>query len=495
MKGLAEVVNGESSAVMAQTVRARMQAARNVLVTEMERGRSVYGTTTGVAERKRVSVDAPRQAAFNRMLISGHRVAQGPRASPAIVRAAMLCLANSLAKGMSGVRPELVDLVLEALNSGFAPPVGSLGSVGEGDIGPLADLAHGLLDRSGLVLEAGEGLALMNSNAFSTGWSALALLAAERLLDSTDVAVAMDLEAFAANLSPWHDIVVACRPSAGIETTIGRVRQLLSGSVLWEPGRARNLQDPMTFRCIPQVHGAAREALTYARAIVEREINSVQGNPVVVLDEQCLVSVGNFDAIALSAAIDFVRIALVPVISSASERTVKLLQEPTSGLAAGLAEAPELGDDALAELAVASQSLAVEARMLAQPVSFEPASTFIAEGIEDRATMAPLSARRLDEMVGFAARVVAIELAVAAEAIDLRRLGQLGQGTASTHELVRSYVSFAGRGAGPPQILDALIEAVLNGELPPGDRHRKDDSQDSPNLQSPDPPKTKGFAA
>ncbi len=445
-----------------------MRATRNVLVKEMERGIAVYGTTTGVAERKRVSVEGPRQSAFNRMLISGHRVAQGPPASPLIVRAAMLCLANSLAKGMSGVRPEIVELVLEALDDGFAPPVGSLGSVGEGDIGPLADLAHGLLDRSGLVLEAGEGLALMNSNAFSTGWSALALLRAERLLDSTDVAAAMDLEAFAANLSPWHDIVVACRPSAGIETTIGRVRELLSGSVLWEPGQARNLQDPMTFRCIPQLHGAAREALTYARAIVETEINAVQGNPVVVLEEERLVSVGNFDAIALSAALDFVRIALAPVIGAASERTVKLLQEPTSGLAAGLAEAPELGDDALAELAVASQSLAVEARMLAQPVSLEPASTFIAEGIEDRATMAPLSARRLDEMVGFAARVVAIELAVAAQAIDLRRLSPLGQGTASAYERVRSLVSFSGRGAGPPQILDALIDVVMSGELPSG---------------------------
>jgi histidine ammonia-lyase len=468
LEGLAAVVSGERSAVLAPRATVRMRAARNVLVKEMERGIAVYGTTTGVAERKRVSVDGPRQSAFNRRLISGHRVAQGPPASPLIVRAAMLCLANSLAKGMSGVRPEIVELFLEALDDGFVPLVGSLGSVGEGDIGPLADLAHGLLDRSGLVLEAGEGLALMNSNAFSTGWSALALLRAERLLDSTDVAAAMDLEAFAANLSPWHDIVVACRSSPGIETTIGTVRQLLSGSVLWEPGRARNLQDPMTFRCIPQVHGAAREALTYARAIVEAEINAVQGNPVVVVEEERLVSVGNFDAIALSAALDFVRIALAPVIGAASERTVKLLQEPTSGLAAGLAEAPELGDDALAELAVASPSLAVEARMLAQPVSLEPASTFIAEGIEDRATMAPLSARRLDEMVGFAARVVAIELAVAAQAIDLRGLSPLGQGTAAAYERVRSLVSFSGRGAGPPQIPDALIDAVMSGELPAG---------------------------
>lgn len=146
---------------------------------------------------------------------------------------------------------------------------------------------------------------------------------------------------------------------------------------------------------------------------------------------------------------------------------MKLLQAPTSGLAAGLAEAPELGDDGLAELTVASQSLAVEGRMLAQPVSFEPASTFIAEGIEYRATMAPLSARRLEEMVSFASRVLAIERAVAAQAIDLRHLSQLGHGTACAYKVVRSYVSFAGRGSGPPQLLDPLIEAVRRGELLP----------------------------
>jgi histidine ammonia-lyase len=462
---LAAIVSGAKRAVLAPSARERMASAREVVTEAVAAGAEVYGLTTAVAERKRVSLSGEDQQRFNRLLIPGHRISQGLLASAPVVRAAMTCLANSLAKGFAGVRPELAELVLEALAEGFVPPVRSLGSVGEADLGPLADLTHGLLERRGFVLEEGEGLALVDNNAFSTAWSALSLLEAERLLDSADVAAALDLEAFAANLSPWHDVVVASRPFPGVATTIRNVRRLLDGSVLWEKGSARNLQDPLTFRCLPQIHGAARDALSYARKTVETELNAFQGNPAVVLKERVVISVGNTDPVAMAAALDLARIALAPVVTSATERTVKLLQQPTSGLPTGLAEAPELGEDALAEFAVASQSFAIEARLLAQPVSFELASSSKAEGIEDRTTMAPLSARRLTEMVAFVARVISIELAVAAQAVDLRRRGPLGRGTAAAHSLVRSHVPFTGRGMPPPQDLEPLTEAVERGEL------------------------------
>ncbi len=293
----------------------------------------------------------------------------------------------------------------------------------------------------------------------------MVLRQAEVLLDSAEMALALDLEAFGANLDAWHEMAVTCRPLAGLETSVGRVRRQLAGSTLWQRGRARNLQDPMSFRCAPQVHGAAREALTYVRAIVETELNAVHSNPITVEAEDRVISLGNFDAVALSAAADFARIGLAPVIASASERTVKLLQAPISGLPAGLAEEPDLGDDALAELAVASQSFAVEAKMMAQPVSFESAGSSIAEGIEDRATMAPLSARRLENMVSFGARVVAVGLVVSAQAIDLRGATGMGAGTSATYAFVRRHVPFIGAGEGLPHPLDGLAEAVGNGDL------------------------------
>jgi histidine ammonia-lyase len=199
--------------------------------------------------------------------------------------------------------------------------------------------------------------------------------------------------------------------------------------------------------------------------VVERELNSSQGNPVVVVSERAVVSVGNFDAVAMSAAADFARIGLAPAVTSAAERTVKLLQSPFSGLAAGLSDRPETGDDGLAELAVAAQSFAAEARLLAQPVSFELASTTKAEGIEDRTTMAPLSARRLDEVVDLTCRVVAVELVVAAQAVDLRSLGRLGRGTSTVQDLVRSHVSATSATSTFPADLEPLVEAVRNGAI------------------------------
>ncbi len=247
--------------------------------------------------------------------------------------------------------------------------------------------------------------------------------------------------------------------------TIGRLRALLAGSSLFEPGNARNLQDPLTFRSIPQILGAARDALAYVRNTIETELNSAQGNPAVVLAERRIVSVGNLDVVPVAAALDLARIALAPVVTCAAERTVKLLQSPLSGLPAGLAAEPDTSEDALAEFAGAAQAIAAEARTLAHPVSFEVVSSSKAEGIEDRTTMAPLAARRLAEMADLAARVVSLELLVAAQAIDLRRPSRLGEGTGRALRLVRELVEFTARGQAPPADLEPLVNAVRTGRF------------------------------
>ena len=377
----------------------------------------------------------------------------------------MVCLVNGYAKGAAGVRPELAEVLVSELNRGAAPTVRSLGSVGQADLGPLADLAEGLLRETGFVLAENEGLALVNNNAFSTGWAALAEFAAERLLGEADVAAALAMEGFAANLSPLHRVVTEIRPYPGLVSTIHRLRALLAGSSLFEPGNARNLQDPLTFRSIPQILGAARDALTYVRGTIETELNSAQGNPVVVLGERRIVSVGNLDVVPVAAALDFARIALASVVTTAAERAVKQLQSPLSGLPAGLAAEPDTGEEALAEFAGAAQAIAAEARTLAHPVSFEVVSSSKAEGIEDRTTMAPLSARRLSEMADLAARVVALELFVAAQAIDLRRPSRLGEGTGRAFQLVRELAGFTAGGQAPPADLEPLVDAVRAGRF------------------------------
>jgi histidine ammonia-lyase len=440
---------------------ARMEAARAAVERVLAREQPVYGLTTGVGARKRVRVHADEEEEFNRMLILNHRVGQGELAADDIVRATLLRLANGFAKGTSGVRPELADLVVRALNEGRLPRVRILGSTGQSDLPQMADLAHGFL--GGFVLAAKEGLALLNNNSFSTASAALAVADFTRLLDALDVAGALDLEAFAANLSILHPAVAEARPYSGLRATRSRLTDLLAGSYLWEDGAARNLQDPLTFRGLPNIHGAARDALAFGLRQLEIELNSSQENPLVVPDEERVVSVANFEILPLAAALDFLRIALAPVLTSANERLIKLLQAPLSGLPEGLAVRDGVAEDALTQFAHAAQGLTSEARLLGQPVSFELASSTHPEGIEDRTTMAPLAARRLVEMVDLGERLVSIELVVAAQAVDLRGRPVLGTGTARAYGLVRERVPFTDLGDPVPQDLEPVRELIRSG--------------------------------
>lgn len=439
----------------------RMAAAREVVERAVERGDRVYGLTTGVGVRKRVRVATEDLDEFNRKLILNHLTASGPDAPPEVVRATMLRLANAFALGISGVRPELAERIVTALNAGDLPRVRMLGSLGQADLASMGDLAHGLL--GGDTPAAKEGIALLNSNAFSTAIATLAIADARRLLLTLDTAGALDLEAFAANLSPLHERVAEVRPYPGLRDALGRLRSLLEGSGLWEEGAARNLQDPLVFRCLAQVQGAGLDALRHVESQLAIELNASQENPIVLVDEDRLVSVANFDILPLAAALDYLRIVLASVLTSANERMVKLLEHPISGLPEGLAVERGLAEDSLAEFGVVGQAIVSEARLLAPPVSYEVASTSHAEGIEDRMTMAPLAARRLAEQVELGERIATIELLVAAQAVDLREGAKLGAGTARAHELVRERISFSGRGDPIPGDLEGLREAVRDG--------------------------------
>ena len=455
------VARGGARVELAEEAVARMRDARAVVERAVERGEAVYGVTTGVASRKRVSVSADQIADFNRRLLGSHRVGQGPPASDDAVRAVMLRMANGFALGTTGVRPEIAERLVSALNGGERPVVRMLGSVGQSDLAPNADLAGTLFD--GVDLAAGEALWLVNNNAFSTGLAALAVADAARLLDTLHVAGALDLEAFRANLSIVHPEVARTRPSPGVRAAVEQLRELLEGSSLWEPDAARNLQDPLTFRGLPQVLGAALDALEYVTRSLEIELNASSSNPLVARAEERVFSVSNLDVAGLAAALDFLRIALAPVLTSANERLMKLLQAPFSGLPDGLAAEPGLHEDGLAELGNVGHALAAEARLLAQPVSFELGSTTQAEGIEDRMTMAPLAARRLAEMVELGERIVALELVVAAQAVELRAPAALGAGPRRAFELVRERVPFIAAGTTLPADLEPVVDLVRAG--------------------------------
>jgi histidine ammonia-lyase len=455
--------DGEAVAVSPEAL-ARMRISRDVVERALASGAVVYGLSTGVGvlKRDRAPEDVQALSDFNRRMIGMHRTGQGADAPRDVVRATMLRLANHFALGSPGVRPELAELVVKALNAGATPAVRILGSVGQSDLMMTADLAHALLDEASFTLAPGEALALLNNNSVSTGWAALAVSDAIRLSDAMETAGALSLEGFAANLSMVHPEIAVVRPYPGLQTSLRRLRELLAGSQLWEPGAARNLQDPLTFRNLPQLQGALRDALAFAGDRLSIELNASQGNPIVVPGEDRVVSVANFEVAPLAQALDLVRIAFAPALTSAGERVVKLLETPWSGLPTGLTGAAGGGDAGLGYLGIAVQSIVAEARLLAQPVSFEMASSAHAEGIEDRATMAPLAARRLAEQVELGERVAAIELVVAAQATDLRG-GRLGEGTAAAHDALRATVPFVEAGHLVPQDLQPAVDLVRSG--------------------------------
>ena len=458
------VARGGEQVELSPDAESRMREHRAIVERTLSDGTPTYGVTTGVGMRRGAGVGEDDARAFNRSAISGHLVGLGPPAPTDVVRAALVCHANALAAGYQGARPAVASSYIRVLNDDAAPRVSSLGTVGQSDLAQNADLAFGVLGE--LELEGGEALALLNGNAFSTGHAALAVTDVEPWLRWSDAAAALDLEALRGNVGALHPAIAEARSSTGVAETLARLHDLLAGSELWETGAARFLQDPLSYRCVPQLHGAARDALAFVSSQVAAELNAHQGNPLVVPGEERLVSVGNFDSQALATALDLARLAMAPVLTASVERTLKLSSPRFSGLTEGLVAKEESWQDGLSELGVAAQAIAAEARLLAHPVSIELASTMQESGVEDRTSLSSLAARRVDEMLDLGARILAIELTVAAQAIDLRGELRLGAGAAATHARIRERVDFLDTPEQMPLPLEALARAIRSSPPP-----------------------------
>jgi histidine ammonia-lyase len=383
-----------------------------------------------------------------------------------------------------GVRRELLTLLVDALNAGVHPVVREVGSVGQGDLSEMADIGKVLIgvgsaEVGGRVLPGGEALAaaglepielapkealaLIAANGVTLGWGALVLCDVADLLDALQVTAALSLEGFAGNLSIIHPVATRLQPQIGLNTAAARLRELLEGSYLWQRGAARNLQDPLSFRCIPRTHGALYEVLAHARSTIESELNAASDNPLVLVEDDTIVSVGNFDMAAVSMTFDLVRMAIANAIKVGNERIQKLLWRHFSGLPSVLApvEGPSNGLEPMGRW---SAALAAEARSLANPVSLDYVGQ-VAEGIEDHASMAPLAVRRTWELVAVAHRLIAHELIIAAQAIDLRGRAPLGRGTSRAYEAVRERVPMLEDQVGWEPDLAALLTTIADGGL------------------------------
>ena len=451
LEDVAAVAEGGRRVELSGAARARIVDGRGTVERLLADAVPVYGLTTGVGALKRITVGGAEQEQFNRLLLRSHRTGTGASAPDAVIRATLLAQLAGFAQGHAGVRESLADLLVSALNCGLMPRARVTGSLGQSDLGPLADIAQALtgedewgaqLDRLGLSPwrpDAKEALAFVNSNAFSLGWSALALSRMGRLLAAFDQAAALTFEGMLGNVQALDPEVAVARPVPGLADEIERLRRLLRGGSLLGGGKHRELQDPLVMRAVPQTHGAAYVALAHAAMLLESELVSSHDNPCITGDGRAL-SNGNFDSVPYGVALDYVRLALAHVVTASCERSQKLVHRSFSGLPTGLRRDDSDSADGLAIVVYSAAAAAAEARLLAMPATLESPTTSVAEGIEDRVIPTPVAARRLDQQIELAAHVAATELYVAAQAVDLRaRVPELGQGTALAHAMVRRF--------------------------------------------------------
>ena len=467
------------------TARERIRKARETVDRLARSDEAIYGLTTALGANTGRTIPAGELAAYQERAIRARAVGVGPRLATDAVRAMMFARLSGMAVGGSGVSLAVLDALLAMLNAAVHPVVPGKGSIGVADLAPLSHMALPLLaegtaeyrgeilpaaealSRAGLApvaLAAKDGLALISSNAASVGRAALALHDATAALDALNVASALAFEGFRANLSPLDPRVQAARPAPGQREVAARLVALLEGSALWSRGAARRVQDPVSFRCVTQVHGAAFAAASSARAQIELELNSAADSPLVLPESDEMLSNGNFHVPGLALAFDALGIGLTQAAAISVERCLKLFSPAFSDLPLQLTRHGPT-HSGFATVQKTLTALYNEIRHAANPASldFLPVS----EAVEDHAPMTPHAIAKSVVIACNLRYLAAIELLTAAQAVDLRGLDPdtLGRGAKAAYDAVRKAVPTldADRPIGPD--IEAIEHLVAAGAV------------------------------
>lgn len=457
LEQLMKIAHEKVPVELAPVAKDRLRAARATVERAFASGERVYGLNTGVGVLKRVEL-IEDVAQFNRRLLEFHQLGQGASQPHHVVRAAMARLINQFALGTTAVRLELAEHLVSRLNEDVVVDVRTIG----GGLCTNADLALGYV--GDFPLAQGEGLAMLGHSALGDAQAALAVSDMLVLADSMEAALALALEAFRAKITPLDERVVALKRGAGVARSAANVREHLAGTNLWEAGQSRNLQDPLSFRCGAYVIGAFRDAVSYGLELMINQLNSSCSNPVVIAEAGEILHAANWEVQAVTSMLDFMKIALAPAITMSQERSIKLLDRLWSGLPTGLVGSEEQPESGLAMLQALVQAYTVELRLAASPASFEISSSSNAEGIEDRLNWSQQLGQRVMQIHSLAVHVLAIELLVSAQAVELRGLQTAGSGVKRIWAKVREAVPFLEIGQALPRDLTGLVRQLNAGE-------------------------------
>lgn len=479
-----EVARGDEKIDIHPEAMKRIQKCRDLLEDKIKKREIMYGVNTGIGELSEVVLNQEQVEKYQRYLIYSHAAGYGKPMPADVVRAAILSRINCHCHGHSGLRPQVVETLKEMLNRGVTPVMCEKGSVGAcGDLSPMAQMALVLMGegeafykgeklpgaeamkRAGiptLVLEARDGLAVINGSNVIAGLGALEIYDADRWIKNSEISAAMTLEVLNANMKAYDERLHKVRGYPGAIEASENIRRITEGSQLLAQ-KKKKIQDAYSLRSTPQVVGSARDALKWARYMVEIELNSAADNPTFFPDEDLVLTGANFQGTPLAFALELLGMA-VTTVSVLSERRTNRLMNPhlSAGLPAFLTRGAGMFSGLMLSQYTAG-ALVCENRILSHPAA--TGSIPAAADQEDFVSMGMTTALKTQQIIDNAQAVLAVELMAGAQAMDFRKPPEPGKGVKVAYEVIRKYVDYLDEDRPLFNDINKLKEVVQSGEI------------------------------
>lgn len=476
---------GEPEVKLSPVVFDRLSKVRRLIQEAVSKQRVIYGVTTGFGALSTAVLSKGQTKELQRNILLSHSAGVADPFDLETTRAIMILRAHSLAKGYSGIRPETLQVLVDMINKGVYPVIPQRGSVGaSGDLAPLAHMGlvligegeafyHGerlsggeAMSRAGLPtlqLEEAEGLALINGTQVMTAIGALVVHDATLLMKAADIAAGISLEVLMGSNIQLNPKIHTVRPHPGQSLTAENLRRLTADSAIISSHKdCTRVQDAYSIRCIPQVHGASRDALEYARRVITTEMNSATDNPLFFVETGEVLNGGNFHGQPVALATDFLSMGLAEMANISERRIERLVNPYLSGLPAFLIKDPGLNSGLMLAQYTAA-ALVSENKTLCYPACVDSIPT--SANKEDHVSMGTISARKCAKVLRNAQYVIAIELLCAAQAMDLFTNLKPGHGTLEAYNLIRQYVSHMESDRVISKDIETLYNLVKNGTL------------------------------
>lgn len=459
--------------------------SRRIVDRILEEERPVYGISTGFGDFSTISISKDERAQLQRNLILSHATGVGDPLSEDVVRAAMLLRANSLAKGYSGIRLETVEMLLAMINKRICPFIPAKGSVGaSGDLAPLSHMVLVMLGEGqayvkgkliggaealqacGLapsILSGKEGLALINGTQIMTAVGTIVWHDAVNLMKATDIAAALSVEALKGTRAAFDPRISQVRAHSGqVATTDNMLRLTANSAIIASHIHCKKLQDAYSLRCVPQVHGASKDALRRVEETLTIEINSATDNPLIMPETGEAISGGNFHGQPIALVMDYLKLAIAELGNISERRTNRLLDMHLSELPAFLTAFPGV-DSGLMITQYVAAALVSENKVLVHPASADSIPTSANQ--EDHVSMGTIAARQAREILDNVCNVVAIEMLAAAQGVDFLAPLTPGDGTIKAHQTIRSVIPHLDEDRIPAPDIKNLHDLIASGRL------------------------------